>query len=46
LKLREIKRKLDEVLKIPKEKWTSTDLEFIKMATEPGMYAVLQSLKV
>lgn len=44
-KLREIKRKMEEILRIPREHWSLADIEFMKMATEPKMFALLRSLK-
>jgi len=45
-KLLEIKKKMQEIIETPMEKWSKTDAEFIKMATEPEMLELLQNVKV
>lgn len=44
-KITELRRKLDEILAIPREKWTHKDMEFMKLATEPKMLNLLHSAK-
>ena len=41
----ELRKKLDEILSIPREKWTQSDIEFMKLATEPKMLSLLHSVK-
>ena len=45
-RLKEIKRKMNEILKTSKERWTPTDAEFMKIATEPKMFSLLKNLKL
>lgn len=43
-KLKEIKQRLVKLLKIPKEKWTPTDVQFISLAFEPKMRELLSKI--
>ena len=42
----EIKRRVQEIMSSPMESWSKTDVEFIKMATEPKMLELLQNVKI
>jgi len=43
-KLSEIKKKMQEIMSTPMERWSKTDSEFMKMATEDEMLELLQNL--
>mmetsp|Transcript_2683 Transcript_2683/g.2341 ORF Transcript_2683/g.2341 Transcript_2683/m.2341 type:complete len:88 (+) Transcript_2683:1317-1580(+) len=45
-KLKEIRRKMEQILKKQKSKWSPADIEFMKMATEPKMFTLLKSVKL
>lgn len=44
-KIIELRRKLNEILSIPREKWTQKEIEFMKLASEPKMLSLLHSVK-
>ena len=45
MKLREIKRKFDKLVLIPKEKWNEKEREFMKIATDPKVFKKLEQIK-
>jgi len=45
-KLVEIKTKMKKISNIPKDKWSKSEKEFWKYATEPQMYALLKDLEI
>ena len=44
-KIIELRRRLDDIMRIPRDKWNQNDIEFMKLATEPKMLSLLHSLK-
>ena len=45
-KLREIKRRMEEIVKLPRHQWTVTDAEFMDIALEPKMYNLLKNVQL
>ena len=45
MKLREIKRKFEKLVLIPKEKWNEKEREFMKIATDPKVFKKLEQIK-
>lgn len=41
-KVSEIKKKVDKIMAIPKEKWTKRDIEFMKIAQQSKLLDVLK----
>ena len=41
----ELRKKLDEILAIPRERWSDKDREFMQLATEPKMLNLLHGIK-
>ena len=44
-KLREIKKKFETILMIPKEKWSNTEFEFMKIASDPKVFEMIKKIK-
>ena len=43
-KLKEIKKKFDKTLMIPKEQWSEKEIEFMKIASDPKVFKMLKNI--
>lgn len=41
-KVTEIKKKVDKIMAVPKEKWTKRDIEFMKIAQQSKLLDVIK----
>ena len=44
-KLIDIKKRMDEITKLPRHEWTQADAEFMEIALDPKVFSLLQNIK-